>query len=71
MTLEEFAEIANLRLARMYFPAKTDEESLEMLREYAKKLANSSDRREGGEQYNCFDRHAGYETLALEWRDCQ
>lgn len=67
MTLDEFAEIANLRLAKMYFPAKSDEESLKMLREHTEKLLRSTVSPEIDERKNCFDRHAGYETLVVGW----
>lgn len=52
-------------------PAKTIEEIEKEFREQWQLLPFVPNSREGDEQQNCFDRHAGYETLVLEWRDCQ
>lgn len=52
MTLDEFATMADLRVARMFFPAKTDEESLQKLRECAAKLLESGDSHSVDEQQN-------------------
>lgn len=52
ITLDEFAEIAALKTARMYFPAKTDAESLEMLRAWTEKTLKSEDLRSVDEQQN-------------------
>jgi hypothetical protein len=55
MTLDEFAQIAALKLAQMYFPAKTDEESLQMLRMYTDILRISTGAPSVDEQHNCVE----------------
>lgn len=45
-------------------PDDQDEQRLRQIREYEQQ---NEDAARGDEQQNCFDRHAGYETLALKW----
>ena len=52
MTLDEWAEIANLSLARSLFPAATDAESLKLLREECEKVGLSSSVASVDEQQN-------------------
>lgn len=53
MTFDDFAKMANLKLAQMYFPAKTGDESMEMLRICTEILLESGDSPAVDEQQNC------------------
>jgi len=52
-SLDEFAKVANQRLAQMYFPANSVEESEEMLRGYVDFLMKSEDSPSVDEQQYC------------------